>query len=91
LTITPATIPQLRRGVRRQFDATRNAAILMAPERVIMLDDIADAILSECDGTATVGEIVTRLAARFESPESEIHPDVLAFLEDLIEKGLIKC
>jgi pyrroloquinoline quinone biosynthesis protein D len=91
LTITAATIPQLRRGVRRQFDTTRNAAILMAPERVIMLDDIADAILSECDGAATVGDIVARLAARFEAPETEVQPDVLAFFEDLIEKGLIRC
>ncbi|OYV38428.1 MAG: pyrroloquinoline quinone biosynthesis protein PqqD [Acidocella sp. 20-61-6] len=87
--ITRDSIPVLRRGVRRQFDNTRNAAILMAPERVIVLDEIADAIVEEFKPAATVGDIVANLATRFGAPAQEVEGDVVAFIRELIDKGLI--
>ena len=89
MNLTPDAVPALRRGVRRQFDATRNASLLMAPERVVVLDEIADAIIAEFTAAATVRDIVARLAARFGAPVSEVEPDVLAFLRELIDKGLV--
>lgn len=89
MRVTPQSIPRLRRGVRRQFDTARNTAILMAPERVIILDDIADAILAECDGQQNVGQIVSVLAARYQMPEEDINADVSAFLESLTEAALV--
>ena len=89
MTLTPTSVPALRRGVRRQFDKARNVPLLMAPERVIMLDDIADAIVSECDAVSSVEEITTRLSARFATPAEDIQGDVLAFLQTLLDKGLI--
>lgn len=90
MTLTPTSVPALRRGVRRQFDKARNVPLLMAPERVIMLDDIADAIVSECDAVSSVEEITTRLSARFATPAEDIQGDVLAFLQTLLDKGLIQ-
>lgn len=87
--ITRDSVPVLRRGVRRQFDNTRNAAILMAPERVIVLDEIADAIIGEFKPAATVGDIVTSLATRFGAPAHEIEDDVVAFIRELNDKGLV--
>jgi pyrroloquinoline quinone biosynthesis protein D len=89
LSITPASIPALRRGVRRQFDATRSAPVLMAPERVIVLDDIADAIIAQCDARATVAEIAAHLAERFSAPVEQVREDVRLFLQDLVDKGLV--
>ena len=80
----------MRRGVRRQFDKARNVAILMAPEKVIMLDDIADAILAECDAVSSVADITARLSARFAAPAEEIEGDILAFLQTLQDQGLIQ-
>jgi pyrroloquinoline quinone biosynthesis protein D len=62
----------------------------MAPERVIMLDDIGDAILSECDAVSSIEEITARLSERFTTPAEDIRDDVLAFLQTLIDKGLIQ-
>jgi pyrroloquinoline quinone biosynthesis protein D len=62
----------------------------MAPERVIMLDDVGDAIVSECDAVSSVEEITLRLSARFATPAENIEGDVLAFLQELLDKGLIQ-
>jgi pyrroloquinoline quinone biosynthesis protein D len=90
VTITRTSVPALRRGVRRQFDKARNVSVLMAPEKVIMLDDIADAILAECDAVSTVEDIILRLSARFATPAEEIEGDVLVFLQTLHDQGLIQ-
>ena len=90
MTLTPTSVPALRRGVRRQFDKARNVPLLMAPEKVIMLDDIADAILSECDAVSSVEVITLRLSARFAAPVEEIQGDVLVFLQTLHDQGLIQ-
>ncbi len=82
-------MPRLRRGVRRQFDKARNTAVLMAPERVVVLDDIADAIVAECDGQRSVAEIVAALAARYQAPEEEISNDVRDFFESLADAALV--
>ncbi len=89
MSVTLQSVPALRRGVRRQFDTARNAPVLMAPERVVMLDDIADAIIAECDGKRSAGEIAARLAERFGAPEADVLVDVLAFLEELSEASLV--
>jgi pyrroloquinoline quinone biosynthesis protein D len=87
--ITRDCVPALRRGVRRQFDRTRNSPILMAPERVIVLDEIADAIIEAFKPGATVSDIVAGLATRFGAPAQEIEDDVIAFIRELNDKGLI--
>lgn len=90
MTLTPTSVPALRRGVRRQFDKARNVAVLMAPERVVMLDDIADAIVAECDAVSSIDEITARLSARFATPAETIQGDILAFLQTLHDQGLIQ-
>lgn len=90
MTITRTSVPALRRGVRRQFDKARNVPILMAPEKIIVLDDIADAILAECDAASSVDDIILRLSARFSAPAEEIRNDVMVFLQTLLDQGLIQ-
>lgn len=87
--LTPSSVPALRRGVRRQFDRTRNSAVLMAPERVIVLDEIADSIIESFKPEATVHDIVAGLATRFGAPAQEIEDDVIAFILELHDKGLV--
>lgn len=87
--MTLQSIPMLRRGVRRQFDAVRKTPVLMAPERVVILDEIADAIIVKCDARRSVAEIITQLAAQYAAPAAEISNDVLGLLEDLVESALV--
>lgn len=87
--LTDASRPMLARGVKLREDKARGIWILNAPERVVMLDEIAAAILRELDGARDIDSIVTRLSDRFEAPAGEIRADVLELLEDLLSKGYV--
>jgi pyrroloquinoline quinone biosynthesis protein D len=89
LNISQDSVPVLRRGVRRQFDAARHSAVLLAPERVVLLDEIGDAIIEECGAGGNVREISKRLALRFQAPPDEVEADVIGFLQQLFDKGLL--
>ena len=84
-----ATIPRLKPHVRLQYSAPRQQWIIQAPERVLMPDDIAVAVLKRCDGTATIGVIAQALAAEYEAPPEVVEADVRDMLQDLADKGVI--
>ena len=81
--------PFLPRGVRLRHDAVRDTHVLLGPERALMLDPIAHAILSRVDGNATEAEIVADLAATFGAPAEQVAGDVAAFLTDMRDKMLV--
>jgi pyrroloquinoline quinone biosynthesis protein D len=83
-------VPALARGVKLRFDKTRDAWVLLAPERVLMPDQIAMEILKRCDGNATVAAIVEDLAVTFSADRDQVAGDVRAFLQDLADKGIIR-
>jgi pyrroloquinoline quinone biosynthesis protein D len=83
------SVPALRRGVRLRFDRARSAWVLLAPERVLMPDEIAVEILKRCDGKAAVSAIVDDLARTFEAEPAQVAADVRSFLQDLAEKGMV--
>jgi pyrroloquinoline quinone biosynthesis protein D len=88
--IIPHGTPALKRGVRRHFDTVRNQHILQGPERIIVLDDIACAILDLCDGTHTVQAMAAALALQYQGNAAEIEADVTVLLQELADKGLLK-
>lgn len=79
----------LSRHVRFRFDEARDCHVLLAPERVIMPDPIAVAILERCDGVASVGSIADDLAAHYAAPRAAVLADCLEMLNDLAAKGMI--
>jgi pyrroloquinoline quinone biosynthesis protein D len=87
--LSPDSIPVLPRGVRLRFDKVRNVWTLLAPERVLMPDEIAIEILKRCDGEATLAAIVDDLARTFVADRDEIAADVEELLQDLADKGLV--
>ena len=87
--LSPESVPALPRGVRLRFDKVRDVWTLLAPERVLMPDDIAVEILKRCDGEASVAAIVDDLARAFAAPREEIAADVEELLQDLADKGLV--
>ena len=88
--IHDAAVPALARGVKLRFDKARDAWVLLAPEKVLMPDQIAIEILKRCDGRAHVVEIVNELAVGFSADRDQVAADVRAFLQDLADKGLVK-
>lgn len=82
-------VPRLREGVRLRFDQVRSAWVLLAPERLFLLDEPAAEILRLVDGMRSLGAIADDLARRFAAPRAVILADTAAMLAGLREKGVI--
>jgi pyrroloquinoline quinone biosynthesis protein D len=78
--------PKLAPGVRLHGNGTK----LLAPERILELDDIAQAIVRELDGKKRVSEIAAILAKEYNEREAVIRKDIDSLLADLAAKGYIK-
>ncbi len=86
--IDESSVPRLAEHVTMRFDEHRERWVILAPERVLVLDEISVEILKRCDGK-TVAALVDELAAAFEAPREQIAGDVIAMLQDLAGKGTI--
>ena len=89
-TLPDQARPVLLRGVRTHWDAVRGNWVLLAPERAIALDEIGAAILAETDGETPFGEIVERLAAKYNAPPEQIATDARRFLTALIDRRMVE-
>ena len=87
--ISDASVPRLPRHVKFRFDEARQQWLLLAPERVLMPDEIAVEIIKLCDGVATVGAISDALAAKYAAPREQVGGDVIVMLQDLADKGVM--
>lgn len=89
VTITEQSVPGLPRGVKLRFDKQRDQWVILAPERLFVLDAVALEIVKRCDGEASVAEIVNDLAETFSAPRDTILKDVGALLQDLADKRIL--
>ncbi|MBV9859674.1 MAG: pyrroloquinoline quinone biosynthesis peptide chaperone PqqD [Alphaproteobacteria bacterium] len=76
--------------VKFRFDETRQAWIVLAPERLLLPDDTAVEVLKLVDGGRDVDRIVDALAATFDAPREEIAEDVIPMLQDLVDKQVLR-
>lgn len=88
--ITETDRPALAPGVRLHFDRKREAWLLLAPERIIETEGPTPEILKRCDGARTIGEIVDELAAAFAADRAIVAGDVIALLDELAAKRLVR-
>ena len=82
--------PRLAAHRRLKFDEARKSWTIQAPERVFLLDDIAYAIVSRCDGEKTVIAIIDELCSAFEAPLHVVRTDVQDLLHDFAAKGVME-
>ena len=82
-------IPRFPRGVRLHHDQARERWVVMAPERMFVLDNIGLAIMQGVDGEATVSGIVDDLAEKFQAPREQILGDVIEMLQGFADKGVL--
>ncbi len=90
MTDTALAVPAFNRGFRLRHDEVRGAWVVLAPERLFLLDGPGVEVLQLVDGVRTVPEIVDLLAAKFAAPRDAIANDVDAMLRDLSDKGAIR-
>ncbi|HEX3402704.1 MAG TPA: pyrroloquinoline quinone biosynthesis peptide chaperone PqqD [Acetobacteraceae bacterium] len=81
--------PRLAPGVRLHFDTTRDAWVLLGPERVIETEGPASEILRRCDGSRTIDQIVDDLASLYTADRTEIASDVTDMLRELVTKRML--
>jgi pyrroloquinoline quinone biosynthesis protein D len=74
-----------------RFDEVRQAWIVLAPERLLLPDEQAVEILRLIDGQRTVDSVIDELADRYEAPREVIADDVVAMLQDLVDKKVLRC
>ena len=84
-----SVVPTFNRGFRLRHDEVRGSWVVLAPERLFMLDDHAAEVLRLVDGQRDVAQIAHALAAKYNAQPSEIEGDVDAMLRDLAGKGAI--
>lgn len=84
--LSPTCRPALLRGVRVHRDEVRGVWALLAPERVLKLDPIAAAILSEIDGERRFEEVVQALSAKYDAPADRIAADASRLIATLCDR-----
>lgn len=90
LIVTEATRIVIPRHIKLRHDAGRGVWVILAPERVFSPDPIAVEVLKLCDGDTNVADIATRLASDYKAPRDVILTDILAMLQDLADKGVVR-
>jgi pyrroloquinoline quinone biosynthesis protein D len=90
LLLAADSVPRLAPHRRLRHDLQRGIWTVQAPERSFILDETAHAILSRCDGRASLTVIIESLCAAFpDAPRETIATDVTHLLQDLADKGVI--
>ena len=79
--------PRLRAYLRLQWEPVRGKHVLLGPEKIVVLNETAAAILARCDGQRAASDIVADLGALYQRSVDE---DVLNLLNRLAERGLIE-
>ena len=88
--VSSEIILKLPREATLRFDKARDKWIILAPERVFELDEIAYEVISRCDGERTVTDVVNELCLKFDQVEREvIMNDVVGMLQNLADKGFV--
>ena len=88
--ISEESRPRLAAHRRLKFDESRKRWTIQAPERVFLLDEIAYAIVSRCDGEKTIAQVIDALCAAFEAPRDVVASDVKKLVQDFAGKGVME-
>ncbi len=85
-----SSVPAFPRGVRLKHDEVRSQWVILAPERMFVIDEIGLAIMQHIDGETAVDRIVDQLAEKFQAPREQILGDVIQMLQDFADKGVLE-
>ena len=90
LKINESVVPRFPKHVKFKYNKPRDEWVILAPERLVKLDDIAVEILKLIDGKKTVKIISTEVSEKFKAPSEVILSDVKEMLQQLSDKGFIE-
>ena len=79
--------PRLRELFRLQWEPVQDAYVLLYPEGMVKLNPSAGEILSRCDGTHELDDIIDELEMLFNS--SGLATDVYQFIDHARQRGWV--
>lgn len=83
--------PRLADKVKLRLDKKTNQHVLLYPEKGLVLNRTGSAIAKLCTGEHSVEDIVRRLVEEHEKGDrTVIEPEVIAFLDALLARGLLR-
>jgi pyrroloquinoline quinone biosynthesis protein D len=82
--------PKLAPKTKLRLDPKTGKYLLLYPEKGLLLNPTGAAILKLCTGEQALGEIISTLAAEFQSEADTLRPEVLAFVKGLLDRGLLQ-
>jgi pyrroloquinoline quinone biosynthesis protein D len=85
--MTADSVPRLWKLARLEYDPVRQRHVLLYPEGAVLLNDTGAAILELCNGSRTVGDIVTILGERY---HTDVSADVTEYLQLMAERELVR-
>ena len=90
LSVESGTVLRFAPHVKFRFDEVRQAWIILAPERLLLPDEQAVETLRLIDGERDVDTVIEELVRRYEAPRDVIAGDVIAMLQDLCDKKVLR-
>jgi pyrroloquinoline quinone biosynthesis protein D len=82
--------PRLAPGTRVRWDRARGTCLLLGPEKGLLLNGTAAAVLRLCDGRRTLDELTNKLAGDFpEADAGRIAVEARELLADLAKRRYI--
>jgi pyrroloquinoline quinone biosynthesis protein D len=89
--ISPDAKPRLADKARLQFDRHSQKHMLVYPDRGMVLNSSAAAILERCTGERTVTDIIDALhQPSGKATRADVERDVHAFLQSMLDRMLIQ-
>lgn len=90
MSLSLQTKPKLAAKAQLRHDRKNDQHVLLYPEKGLLLNPTGTAIVKLCTGKHTLREIIDQLAEQFRAPASKIQPEVVSFLDSLLERGLLQ-
>ncbi|HEX2669924.1 MAG TPA: pyrroloquinoline quinone biosynthesis peptide chaperone PqqD [Polyangiaceae bacterium] len=82
--------PKLSPKAKLRLDPKTGKYILLYPEKGLLLNPTGAAILKLCSGEQSLEAIIATLAAEFASDAEVLRPEVLTFVQGLLDRGLLQ-
>ena len=82
--------PKLAPKTKLRLDPKTGKYILLYPEKGLLLNATGAAILERCTGEQPLSAIILALASEFQSEPDVLRPEILAFVQGLLDRGLLQ-
>ncbi len=82
--------PKLAPKTKLRLDPKTGKYILLYPEKGLLLNPTGAAILKRCNGEQMLAAIISELAFEFRTDASVLQPEVLGFVQGLLDRGLLR-